>query len=133
MKINLNNELKITAAIKEVEGKRISCRTLTYKQIKNKLVDVDRRLNTMLGGKANWVGVVVEISENFGPKNSAHKCSLNSTFARATRFKTGWFITSISRDCSNQTQKGDWQLLLNPDLKERATNHMLERMVYANA
>jgi len=72
MKINLKNELKVTETLDSVQ-KRCSARLASASTIKANLTGIERRLNLMLGGKKNWVGVRVAISENFGTKPGAYK------------------------------------------------------------
>ncbi len=131
MKINLKNELKVTETLDSVQ-KRCSARLASTHTIKANLTGIERRLNLMLGGKKNWVGVRVTIAENFGTKPGAYKGIPESTCAVIEYFPSGWFLTSAERTYSSTNQKGDWEILLTDELKKMASEYMLSTLIHEN-
>ena len=125
MKINIKNELKITAAIKDAEGVRVSARLGSFHQIQANVRGIEKRLNMLLGSAKNWKGVRVEVSENFGPKPGAYRGTPESTQMVIERFGSGWFLIEVNRTVSSTNRDGDWQILLSDDLKLKACKHLL--------
>lgn len=115
MKISVKNTGKVDREINKVEGSRSRCRLLSASIITSHIKNIEARLAILLGGKNNWRGVMVDISENFGTKPSSYNGRPCSTFVRIERFATGWFVTRVDRCYSNTNMKGDWEMMFNKE------------------
>lgn len=89
-----SNEAKITAAIKEAEG-RATARTLEYKDIKTALDRIEKRLGI---AKKALLGVKVRVDVNAQTFPNAYKWTPESTHFVAERTASGWALTEVYRD-----------------------------------
>lgn len=128
MKININNNEKITAAIKKAEGTRASVRLMKHSDITLSLPEIENRLFDLLGHKKKWIGARVTIQENFGKKPGAYRGTIEATFAVIERYPSGWFMINCGRDACDTGGKGDWTIYLNDELLEIAANNLKNRL-----
>lgn len=121
MKINITNEEKLTAAIKEAEG-RATARTVTAN-------DIIRVLNNVGKGipKTKLSGTIVHYdgAEHFP---NAYKYRPESTHWTAENIKGKWYVTNIARcTCPNRER---WNTSIT--YSEEAKQAILDNVSFVN-
>lgn len=121
MKINITNKEKLTAAIKEAEG-RATARTVTAN-------DITRVLNNIGKGipKTKLSGTVVHYDgAEYFP--NAYKYRPESTHWVAENIKGKWYVTDIHRDtCPNRVR---WNTSIT--YSEEAKQAILDNVSFVN-
>ena len=94
IKITEENAAAITAALKAANGKATKHTYGDYSIIAEISEIADKKLETLLGGKANWIGAVVhDRSGDELPK--AYKDKRICTDIKLVRKSTGWYLESV--------------------------------------
>lgn len=103
MKINIEHEERVTAAIDEAEGKA-QARTLGINRIKDEVEKAERQLSILRIPKKAWIGCKVELRPESVPNSYQH--AAHGTHATIQRFSTGWFLVDVSRGYCNKESFG---------------------------
>ena len=117
MKINLTNNAKVTAAIKEAEG-RATARTVSVEDIVKALGKIKVPKSKLNGTVVRWDG-----AEHFP---NAYRYRPESTHWVAENVNGKWYLTNVYRDtCPNRTT---WRMQIN--YSEEAIAWILEHEKY---
>lgn len=97
MKINTTNTEKLNAAIQQVEGPRVSARTIDADDIRNLIeTTIEKRLSSMLL-KKDWKGLRFYCDPHAQSFPGSFKGIPQSTQFTLERGARGWFVTGIER------------------------------------
>jgi hypothetical protein len=103
MKININNELKIVAAIAACEGKA-TARTLSYMDIQRAISLAEASLKSAGISKKYWDGCNIYIT----PESvcNSYKQVPMGTHATITAGKSAWCLTDVKRHFAPRSPNG---------------------------
>ena len=119
--INAKRIDKLEAALAE-EQARCTAHTISAQEILDKLEEIDKYVGI---SKASMVGVKVECDLNAQSFPSAYKYTPESTWFKAERRASGWFITDISRYRTASPTVGTHIILT-----DTAKQAVMDRMAY---
>ena len=103
MKINIDNTDKVNAAIKAVEGTRVSVRKADCDSVLGSVIRIETRLSGLLA-KKDWTGLIFFCDPNASMFPNSYKYGPKSTQYKIERFTSGWFVTNIYRGiCVNKS------------------------------
>jgi hypothetical protein len=95
IKLVKDNEVAIVAALHAANGKATAHAYTSFAEIERIAAIAESKLETLLGGKANWTGVIVNDRSGSELPNT-YKYSRSCTALRLVRKTTGWFIDSLA-------------------------------------
>lgn len=131
MKINTQNEQKITATVDHVEAHSRTRNFGEFRQITKAVEASEAQLNTLGIPKKHWTGCCIEFRPEAVPLAYAKQHRMGRATARGTyvlveRFVSGWFMTICRRDpCPIQANGGPQREVLI--LHETAKRKVRER------
>jgi len=105
MKINVNNTDKLNTAINEIEGSRVSVRTITAEDIADAIKSAEKRLSALMP-KTHWKGVKLSVDLHASTFPASYNGTPESTQFVVERSASGWFVVDIKRyKCKGPSEK----------------------------
>ena len=96
MKINISNTKKLSAAILQAEGVRVTARTITPETINRTIKKIEKKLSGILA-KKDWSGLKFDCDPNAQSFAASYNGAPESTQFRIQRGANAWFVTEIYR------------------------------------
>lgn len=105
MKINVTHTDKLTAAISNAQGPRVTARIITADDVQNAVERIQDRLDTLMARKYQS-GITATVDVNAQSFPGAYRGTPESTHFRVVRTASGWFVTGIYRaNCLGPTSR----------------------------
>lgn len=94
IKVTKENEAAINSALKTANGKATGHTYTEYSSIAHIAAVAEKKLELLLGGKANWAGAVVNDRSGDELPN-AYKYKRICTSVKLVRKSAGWYLDSV--------------------------------------